>query len=305
MRVFGDDLIGRNRAEFEQWRRRDRPEKRGKTEALTCVAWALMALHAPWRGLRGGKDGCLLQVPVRAFAARLGVSDRAVSYGFEQLGRLKLLHRKPRQVKHRWFDGKTWHSRADVHSVSYLTVKGVLRLEARAGKTRRLVVGAAGAKRVLTAFGLVGNLLKGAAEKLAVIARRVAASTTSLQTNSFTAPKRNLNEGPTGSRCAERGSTCRPRTLRQGEKNSGGAGMGGDELRLRELWRRGQLFPDAAWPDWWRTLPKLVAYYDKAGRPALGGHTAQHWWGIRECERLARKFQAAFSKSAARELQRP
>lgn len=168
------DVVDRNYGEFRQWRMRDE---------LSPTACAILAIHSIFRGLRGGRDGCGMQVSNACWVRVLGRSERQVNYAFAELRERGLVVRRARYVDRPdgWADGTRdrtgrlhlW-KRAEVYSASYLTPLGARRIERR-GETRRLTVtaGGHGLRRVLVAVGVVGNLLKQLAQRIRVIALRV------------------------------------------------------------------------------------------------------------------------------------
>lgn len=298
-------LVKLAKTEWAAWRRVDVKRGLPKKERLTPTDWAVLAVIAPWRRLRGGEDGCGVQTSARALARELGVHRRYISKSFARLCKLGLLRRRPRQVEIRWEGTKKGKphvfENADIQSVCYLTKAGLARLEVVQGRPCRLVVALGGGMgRVLSASGIVGKLFRAAKGKIPLVARRVSALEKKDRPTALKRPTETTQTGsPQGNAVfSVRGSNWRPRTPRQREKNSGGAGVGGDDARLRELWRTGRLTPDVAWPDWWESIRvdgkpvKLRAYYAPNGEPKVGGYCEQHWWGFRECARLLKRFQA-------------
>lgn len=312
MRVLGGELVARYRPEVETWRRRDRREKGLKAPRLSPSAHVLLAVLAAWRGLHEGPAGCGVQVSIRALAAVLGVSRRMASYALAQLVKQGLIKRRPRQVVCRWFDGVTWWAHADVHSVCYVTARGLKRLEARQGKRIRLVVGARGDRRVLTVFGLVGDLVQASIEKMRFVARRLSALKKRFRpTARHPEAKEKQTSAPQGGRALVRKTIDRPPTPSRSGTDPPGAGTGTDELeRLRKLWERGALSPDLAWPEAWAAVldPKtkkpaeVYLYLDANGQQQRGGRKPGHWFLINQCQDLARRFQLEHQAEARRAL---
>lgn len=153
---LGRELVKSNAAEL------DRKAVRGE---LSPTAICIAAVLYVFRGLRGGRDGCGVQAALDgAWAHVLGRSRRQVAYAFAQLEEAGWVARRRRLVRHEWTDeaGHTWQ-RADTHGAAYLLPKGAVQLQPAAWRKdgRRVVI------------GVVGKLLKLAAQKLRVLARRV------------------------------------------------------------------------------------------------------------------------------------
>ncbi len=289
LRDLGDDLVDRFAGELLQWRQRD---------GLSPTALAICAILGLFRGLRDGQDGCGVQAPIRAWAARLGRSTRMVNKAFEELAIAGLVWRRQRLVKVSWVDaGGVSRSQADVHAVAYLSKLGMVRLsrryeKRRRGEIKRLVVKAGVESRVLVASGIVGKLLGTLKEKLRVIARRVAALPNRFRpTASHRDKEKRKTEAQRGSPV---GNAVGPSSHRQtrASSNPGAdppvAGMGSGSAKLFEIWKRGDLTPATAWPDLWRPLKQL--WVDQSGVPHFEPRTKKHWWLIREFEKLVRAF---------------
>jgi hypothetical protein len=149
-----EGLATRHAAELEQWSNRDE---------LSPTACAVLVFLSMFRGLRGGDDGCGVQLSLATWSHVLGRSRRMVQYAFDELRDRGFILRHRRFVKldDVWTDDKgRTHTEADVRSVVYLTKLGALRIERR-GETRKLKVKAGkGLMRVLTVSGAVGALLE-------------------------------------------------------------------------------------------------------------------------------------------------
>ena len=207
-------LAARHASELQQWRRRDQ-KKRLRRAWLSPVQMAILAVHGLFRGLRpgvglAGELGCGIQCSAAAWAKVLGCEERAVTNAFARLKALGLVKRWRVLKAHRWESGARTHSHADVHAASYLTVEGAAWLAERAGKTRQLVVQHAWGKapgervaverRVLTAAGVVGNLLRTAASKLKRLAHRLSPSAKQDRPEAEDSRRESKTSAPTGAR---------------------------------------------------------------------------------------------------------
>lgn len=287
----GGELAARHASELRQWRRRDQ-KKHLRRHWLSAVQMAIVAVHGLFRGLRpgiglSGELGCGVQCSAASWAAVLGCEERAVTKAFARLRELGLLKRWRVLRPHKWDSGARVHSHADVHGASYLTVDGAAWLAERAGKTRQLVVQHAWGKapgervavqrRVLTAAGVVGNLLRTAAEKL----RRLANRLSPLSKQDRPEAEDSRRESKTSGRVGGRAGFPRPpagsaHVARKGDPASDDA----ERQRLRELFDQRRLTPWDAWPEAW-------------GRPlkTFEKRSARHGYLETECERWIRRFE--------------
>lgn len=285
------DLVKVHQAELQQWRRRD---------ALAATSLAICAVLGLFRGLRGGLDGCGVQIPIRVWAQVLGVSERMVAKAFVQLELAGLAWHRRRLVKHEWVDGNgIARQRADVHAVAYLSKLGMVRLSRRNEKQRRGLEARAVVKngrsvRVLFAGGIVGKLLATLATKIRGIALRVTDAAerftpTAVSETTSPASKQRQRSSPVGS-AAGRGSHWPARARRKPGAEPPAAGTKGDRAKLFELWRRGQLTPESAWPDFWKKAH--LPYRDRRGHHQERNEKSRRWL-IRCAEELAIEFSRA------------
>lgn len=267
-------LVHLHGAELEQLRARD---VRG--EQLSKTSWAIVVLLSAFRGLRGGRDGCGLQLPIALWAAVLGVSERAVQYAFEQLKLHGVAWHRRRLVKVDWIDRNgVERERADVYGVAYLSQLGALRLaRSLGGGTRQIVVRNGKSTRVLFAAGLVGKLLRTLSEKLRAIALRVTDASERFTPTAGSESLEDLEQKkrgtPVGNHRAAPRATDRPPWAPG--PDSPAAGLSKEGIALYRLHLQGSLTPQIAWPDAW-------AHADARGQQ----------WLKREAERWIERFSA-------------
>lgn len=267
-------LVDEHRAELQQWRRRD---------GLSPTALVIRAVLSVFRGLRGGRDGCGGQVPMRAWSLITGRSERMCSYAFAELAAAGEAWRRPRLINHEWVDASgVPRKRADVHAVAYLSPLGAVRVTRRYEKKRR---GETRRKGVLRAAGLVGKLLKTLSQKLRLIAVRVAAMKIRFRPTALLRDRRfktkDRRAALWGRAQLGRSSTSRPHTPEASAAGPPGAGMGGGLDEQLRLFRQKKLTVETAWPALWKPIDPIV------------GRTRRHWWLIREFGKLVERLSAA------------
>lgn len=182
-----------NAAELEQWRMRDE---------LSPTACAIVALLLFFRGLRGGNEGCGLQVSLARWAQVLGKSRRMVCYALDELAARGFISRRRRWVRVEPWEaaprkGKTSghvYEKADVIYATYLTRYGAGRLERR-GETRALrVITGHGRSRVLSVCGVMARLAAEFGPKIRLIAARVTDAANRCTPTAVTNPNGYLSE---------------------------------------------------------------------------------------------------------------
>jgi hypothetical protein len=238
------DLVDTHAGELLQWRRRDE-----LSPTALCIAGVLLV----FRGLRGGRDGCGVQMNVDDWAELLGRSRRMVQYAFAQLELLGWVWRRRRFVKVDWEDeAGNKFKRADVWGVAYLSTKGAVQLQRR-GETKRLVSRRGATRRLLMHEGLVGSLMKAFSSEIRAIARRFADvpkhCAPSLRTSSQKQEPGRMRSAPV---FPGRLASAKARTRGPSPPNAAGGGEWGRERVARELERlRGMLAltPAQAWPE--------------------------------------------------------
>jgi hypothetical protein len=247
-------LVQTHGAELAQLRARD---VRG--EQLSKVSWAIVVLLSAFRGLRGGRDGCGLQLPIALWASILGVSERAVQYGFEQLRAHGVAWHRRRLVKVSWIDRNgVERERADVYGVAYLSQLGALRLSrSLGGGTRQIVVRNGRQARALFAAGVVGKLLRTLSEKLRAIALRVTDAFERFTPTAGSESLEDLEQKKRGKPVENRRGRPPPRDRPPWAPpdDSPAAGLEKEQLRLYRLHLKGELTPQIAWPDAWAAAP--------------------------------------------------
>lgn len=278
-RSWATGLCRSHAGELRQWSRRDE---------LSVTALAIVAVLSVFRGLRGGPDGCGVQMTLAGWAELLGRSRRAVAYAFDQLDGAGWVRRRRRLVKVDWIDdsGKA-RARADIWGVAYLTKLGAVRI-ARRGETKRLVVKNGVSSRVLTCAGVVGSLLKTHRDEIRAIAPRVTDAlrncTPSTQWRK-TLQLQPVEAGgalPVGSALSLR-ATGPPSSSDAGSTadRDRRAQWGGSRFRaeIERLWAQRLLTAATAWPENWRTADArgrawLREQFDRDYRTELGRRLA-------------------------------
>jgi hypothetical protein len=265
-----EDVVDQHGAELAQWR---------VAEELGPCTLALCAVALYFRGLRGGRDGCGLQLSVAAWARVLGRSERAVQYAIRAGVERGFLAWRHRFVPWAWVDDAgIRRQRVQVCSALYLTAYGARRLERR-GETRRQWVRWGSTRAGLVVVGVAEKLLATLRSKIRTIALRVtdaqerctpSFAATPREENLFRSVVRRLvgNAGPappakvSPSGTASPGALLPPNAPPSSSALPGGS-EGGEvqsphhkaalelERQLADFWERRALTPATAWPELW------------------------------------------------------
>lgn len=209
---------------------------------LTPTDVMQLARLALFRGLKGGM-GAALQEPVRATMKALGAGESTVQASNARLEAAGLVERYPQRVEVEWVDAAgRRHIEADIWAKTYLTAKGLERLQSLGESRRRVVMAGPQRGRVLiAAVGLSSWLLKTCGRVLRMLARRFAGAV-----EIKTPPLRGKTlreEEPASATPTE------PRACAASPPTGGARGLRGwVAVELERLWTWRALTASQAWP---------------------------------------------------------